>query len=374
MFAFVLAFAFILLLVSFRSIVIPLKAITLNLLSVGAAYGVLVAIFQYGWGEHILDFRSSGGDRAWLPIFMFVILFGLSMDYHVFILSRVREADDRGMKTEAPSSRDQGHGRRRHQRGDRDGGCVPDLRHPADHRHEGNGRRSGLAVLIDATIVRVVLLPATMKLLGDWNWYLPRWLNWLRLERAGEPEGKPVPPTPPRTRDRPNLKRRRAARPAPFLARAAGLSSKIVSPTVAATPPDEPRTSSSVCSASDEPRPRRVVPGQGRPRHRDLYGAARFGQQLAYLHGTVGAIWPPVGIGIALLVIGGPWLWPGIFLGDILPTDWSAPLGSILGQTTGNVLEVLVAALLFMRLAGRRTDLSASGASSHSSQPQPSAR
>jgi integral membrane sensor domain MASE1 len=87
-----------------------------------------------------------------------------------------------------------------------------------------------------------------------------------------------------------------------------------------------------------------------------FYGATRFGQQLAYLHGTVGAIWPPVGIGIALLVIGGPWLWPGIFLGDILPTDWSAPLGSILGQTTGNVLEVLVAALLFMRLAGRRTD------------------
>ena len=87
-----------------------------------------------------------------------------------------------------------------------------------------------------------------------------------------------------------------------------------------------------------------------------FYGATRFGQQLAYLHGTVGAIWPPVGIGIALLVIGGPWLWPGIFLGDILPTDWSAPLGSILGQTTGNVLEVLVAALLFMRLTGRRTD------------------
>ena len=85
------------------------------------------------------------------------------------------------------------------------------------------------------------------------------------------------------------------------------------------------------------------------------YGATRFGNQIAYLHGTVGAIWPPVGIGIAMIVIGGPSLWPGIFLGDILPTDWSAPLGSILGQTTGNVLEVLVAALLFMRLTNRRT-------------------
>lgn len=87
-----------------------------------------------------------------------------------------------------------------------------------------------------------------------------------------------------------------------------------------------------------------------------FYGATRFGQQLAYLHGTVGAIWPPVGIGMVLLVIGGPSLWPGIFLGDILPTDWSAPLGSILGQTSGNVLEVLVAAMLFMRLTSRRID------------------
>ena len=87
-----------------------------------------------------------------------------------------------------------------------------------------------------------------------------------------------------------------------------------------------------------------------------IYGATRFGQQLAYLHGTVGAIWPPVGIGIVLLVVGGPELWPGIFLGDILPTHWSDPLGSILGQTTGNTLEILVASMLFMRLTARRTD------------------
>ena len=90
-FAFVLLFAFGLLLVSFRSIVIAIKAIMLNLLSVAAAYGVLVAIFQWGWGESLLDFSSNGGIANWLPMFMFVILFGLSMDYHVFILSRIRE-------------------------------------------------------------------------------------------------------------------------------------------------------------------------------------------------------------------------------------------------------------------------------------------
>ena len=99
-FGFVLVFAFLLLLVTFRSVVIAGKAIVLNLLSVGAAYGVLVAVFQWGWGESLLGFQSNGGIASWLPIFMFVILFGLSMDYHVFILSRVREAYDRGMKTE----------------------------------------------------------------------------------------------------------------------------------------------------------------------------------------------------------------------------------------------------------------------------------
>ena len=99
-FGFVLLFAFGLLLVSFRSIVIALKAILLNLLSVAAAYGVLVAIFQWGWGENLLDFQSNGGIANWLPMFMFVILFGLSMDYHVFILSRIREAYDRGLSTD----------------------------------------------------------------------------------------------------------------------------------------------------------------------------------------------------------------------------------------------------------------------------------
>ena len=99
-FAFVLGLAFLLMLVTFRSLVIPIKAIVLNLLSVGAAYGVLVLVFQRGWGEQLLGFESNGGVTNWLPLFLFVILFGLSMDYHVFILTRVREAFDRGMSTE----------------------------------------------------------------------------------------------------------------------------------------------------------------------------------------------------------------------------------------------------------------------------------
>src|SRR6476659_10024294 len=99
-FAFVLGLAFVLLLVTFRSIVVPLKAIVLNLLSVGAAYGSMVLVFQDGHGEKLLDFQSVGGIASWIPLFLFVILFGLSMDYHVFILSRVREAVDRGRRTD----------------------------------------------------------------------------------------------------------------------------------------------------------------------------------------------------------------------------------------------------------------------------------
>src|SRR5205814_7589623 len=99
-FGFVFALTFIIMLFTFRSIVIPIKAILLNLLSVGAAYGVLVLVFQNGWGESLLGFTSNGGVTNWLPLFLFVILFGLSMDYHVFILSRVRELYDRGMSTD----------------------------------------------------------------------------------------------------------------------------------------------------------------------------------------------------------------------------------------------------------------------------------
>jgi RND superfamily putative drug exporter len=194
-FGFVLTLAFLLLLVTFRSIVVAVKAIVLNLLSVAAAYGVLVAVFQYGWGENILNFRSNGGIASWLPMFMFVILFGLSMDYHVFILSRIREAYDRGMKTEDAVA----HGIKTTAGTVTSAAVVmvgaflifatlPFL----DFKEMGIGLAA--AVLIDATIVRAVLLPATMKLLGDWNWYLPRWLQWLpRLEHEAQaPAPKPA--------------------------------------------------------------------------------------------------------------------------------------------------------------------------------------
>ena len=131
--------AFLLMLVTFRSIVIPIKAILLNLLSVGAAYGVLVLVFQDGHGESLLGFTSNGGVTNWLPLFLFVILFGLSMDYHVFILSRVRELYDRGMSTdEAVQRGDLDHRRHGHQRRRRDGRRVRRLRHADIPRLQGD--------------------------------------------------------------------------------------------------------------------------------------------------------------------------------------------------------------------------------------------
>ena len=179
-FGFVLGFAFLLLLLTFRSIVIPIKAIVLNLLSVAAAYGVLVIIFQGGYGKDILGFTYEDGVVAFLPIFLFVILFGLSMDYHVFILSRVREGHDAGMPTADAVT----HGIKV------TAGVVTSAAIVMVAVFSVFGTLSILflkefgvglasAILIDATIVRAVLLPATMKLLGDWNWYLPSWLQWL---------------------------------------------------------------------------------------------------------------------------------------------------------------------------------------------------
>jgi RND superfamily putative drug exporter len=190
-FAFVLALCFLLLLVTFRSLVIPIKAVVLNLLSVGAAYGLLVLVFQHRWAEGLLGFRSNGAITSWLPLFMFVILFGLSMDYHVFILSRVKELHDAGMSTEDAVAA----GIRR------TAGTVTSAAvvmvavfaifvtlRTLDIKQMGFGLAA--AILIDSTVVRAVLLPAVMKLLGDWNWYLPRWLEWLpRLE--AEPAPRP---------------------------------------------------------------------------------------------------------------------------------------------------------------------------------------
>jgi RND superfamily putative drug exporter len=193
-FGFVLGLAFLLLLVTFRSIVIPIKAIILNLLSVAAAYGILVTVFQDGHGSSLLGFTPTGGVTPWLPLFLFVILFGLSMDYHVFILSRVKELVDGGMRTDDAVA----------QGIKSTAGVVTSAAvvmvgvfsifvtlSLVDFKEFGVGLAS--AILIDATIIRGVLLPASMTLLGDWNWYLPQPLRWLprrgpepSLEAAGD--------------------------------------------------------------------------------------------------------------------------------------------------------------------------------------------
>jgi RND superfamily putative drug exporter len=179
-FAFVLGLAFVLLLSTFRSIVIPIKAIVLNLLSVGAAYGVLVLVFQKGWGESLLGFKSSGAIEPWLPLFLFVILFGLSMDYHVFIISRIREAFDRGMSTEDAVA----HGIKSTASVVTSAAIVmvavfAIFATLSSIIFKQLGIGLAVAILIDATLVRAILLPATMKLLGDRNWYLPKRLGWL---------------------------------------------------------------------------------------------------------------------------------------------------------------------------------------------------
>jgi uncharacterized membrane protein YdfJ with MMPL/SSD domain len=179
-FAFVLGLAFLLLLVTFRSLVIALTAIVLNLLSVAAAYGLLVIVFQHGVGESLLGFHATGAIVSWLPLFLFVVLFGLSMDYHVFILSRIREAHDRGLGTGDAIA----HGIKS------TAGVVTAAAtvmvvvfgifatlSQLSLKQLGVGLAA--AVLIDATLIRGVLLPAVMKLLGEANWYLPRRLNWL---------------------------------------------------------------------------------------------------------------------------------------------------------------------------------------------------
>ena len=195
--AFVLLFAFALMLVAFRSIVIAIKAILLNLLSVAAAYGVLVLVFQHGVGKGLLGVSSADGIEAVVPLLLFVILFGLSMDYHVFIISRIRETFGRGATMDDAVA----HGIRS------TAGVVTSaaivmvvvfavfatLSFPF-FKQFGVGLAA--AILIDATIVRGVLLPASMKLLGDWNWYLPGWLQWLpRLEpsESEDPEAGTAP-------------------------------------------------------------------------------------------------------------------------------------------------------------------------------------
>jgi RND superfamily putative drug exporter len=195
-FAFVFILTFVLLLLAFRSIVIAGKAIVLNSLSVAAAYGILVLVFQDGIGRGLIG-ASSGGIESFMPMFLFVILFGLSMDYHVFILSRIREAVDHGLSTDEAVE----HGIKTTASVVTSAAIVMVLVFSVFITLSFDllkqfGVGLAAAVLIDATIIRGVLLPASMKLLGEWNWYLPSWLEWLpRVAVASEPE--PIPEAPP---------------------------------------------------------------------------------------------------------------------------------------------------------------------------------
>ncbi|WP_438478895.1 MMPL family transporter [Streptomyces asiaticus] len=179
-FAFVVVFAFLLMLMSFRSLTIAVTSIVLNLLSVGAAYGILTAVFQHGWGAGLVGAEGVGAIVSWLPLFLFVILFGLSMDYHVFVVSRIREARLAGRTTKDAVV----HGVVT------TAGVVTSAAvimvavfsifgtlSMQSMKQMGVGLAA--AVLIDATVIRGVLLPAVMSLLGERNWYLPKWLGWL---------------------------------------------------------------------------------------------------------------------------------------------------------------------------------------------------
>ncbi|MFG2904442.1 MMPL family transporter [Kitasatospora sp. NPDC048286] len=186
-FGFVVAFAFLLMLTSFRSPVVAATAVVLNLLSVGAAYGVLTLVFQHGMGASLLGTAGVGAVESWVPLFLFVILFGLSMDYHVFVVSRIKEGRDRGLPTRAAVA----HGIRS------TAGVVTSAAVIMVGVFSVFGSLSmqvmkqmgvglAVAVLIDATVIRAVLLPSVMTLLGERNWYLPRWLHWLPDLSHGE--------------------------------------------------------------------------------------------------------------------------------------------------------------------------------------------
>ncbi|MEF9907334.1 MMPL family transporter [Streptomyces sp. P9-A2] len=196
-FVFVVVFAFLLMLLSFRSLTIAITSIVLNLLSVGAAYGILVAVFQHGWGASLVGAEGVGAIVTWLPLFLFVILFGLSMDYHVFVVSRIREARLRGRTTRDAIQ----HGVVT------TAGVITSAAvimvavfgifgtlSMQSMKQMGVGLAA--AVLIDATIIRGVLLPAVMALLGERNWYFPKWLHRmpdLTHDESPEATGRPAP-------------------------------------------------------------------------------------------------------------------------------------------------------------------------------------
>jgi RND superfamily putative drug exporter len=191
--AFVMGMAFLLMLYSFRSVTIAAVSILLNLLSVAASFGVIVAVFQHGWGAGLVGTSGVGAIESWLPLFAFVVLFGLSMDYHVFVVSRIREIHDRGL----PNREAVAHGIRA------TAGVVTSAAiimvgvftvlatlSLQDFKQLGVGL--AVAILLDATVVRAVLLPSVLSLLGERSWYLPRWLSWLPQPHPTEPAEQPA--------------------------------------------------------------------------------------------------------------------------------------------------------------------------------------
>jgi RND superfamily putative drug exporter len=189
-FVYILALSFIILLLAFRSVVISTTAILMNLLSVMAAYGLIVLVFQKGVGAEFFGFMQVEVIETWLPLFLFALLFGLSMDYHVFLLSRVRERYQQTFdNTESVSFGLRSTGRlitgaALIMVAVFGGFALGDL-----VMMQQMGFGLAVAILLDATLVRCVLVPATMKLLGKYNWYLPRWLQWIPNVSLGE---KPV--------------------------------------------------------------------------------------------------------------------------------------------------------------------------------------
>ena len=194
-FAFVLGFSFVLLTIAFRSIAVALTAIVLNLLSVGAAYGLLVLVFQHGVAASALGFQTVDAIEAWVPLFLFSVLFGLSMDYQVFLLSRIRERFDQGADTAAAVRWGVASTARIIT-----GAALIIVAVFAGFARgdlvmfQQMGFGIAVSLLIDATVIRSVVLPSAMVLLGDRNWYLPRWLNWIpHLEVEGHLEAEPQP-------------------------------------------------------------------------------------------------------------------------------------------------------------------------------------
>ena len=195
----VLVLSFLLLTVVFRSLLVPLKAVVMNLLTVGAAYGVLVAVFQWGWGASLIDLGKEGPIDAWVPMMLFAVIFGLSMDYEVFLLSRIREAYDRTHDNASAVADGLAATARLITAAAAIMFCVFGAFLLGDNRGlQMFGLGLATAVLLDATVVRLVLVPATMELLGDRNWWLPRWLQRIlphvNIEDTAEPVSTPPSP------------------------------------------------------------------------------------------------------------------------------------------------------------------------------------